>query len=407
MGVDASRQAELAKRLCRNEYWQRLWIIQEIAHAFRLDVRFGSSTRLEWEAFIEFVRKHEIDDRSGPIRLHRLRNEVVVGSCTLQALLVDHCDARCAEPRDKVYGLKGLAADADDLPVDYGKPLMEVWMDVMEFVNKKTTSKIPIMSFGALVRHLLMGDDITPLRRVLRPQGVTVNKSMHVGESKDPKSICHGWFRYWEDSVCGSIDGRDRDQRAKRRYVEEQSTGELSQRYKKCHQGEQQASACASAVTFDPDVRQSRQFHPVAGFALAAEYLDSTDNLAQMGKKDDVDKAPRLIQLRSRNSRITWQMGIASSQAEQGDLVVWVSGIRHAIVVRRSGNSKLGHAHLQVYGSAWITEDVARFENNHDERLRSFGPEDSLSLQMDAATIFVLVAQDDARCIGLTGREGL
>ncbi|KAK8092414.1 uncharacterized protein PG998_014899 [Apiospora kogelbergensis] len=127
-----------------------LWIIQEIVHAYQLVVCFGSSTRLDWETFMRVVMKHETC-QDGPGRLYRLRMEVAAGSSTLQALLFKHGDAVCAEPRDKIYGLKGLAADADDLPMDYRKPFMKIWRDVIMFVNKKKTlAETDIMSFGAL-----------------------------------------------------------------------------------------------------------------------------------------------------------------------------------------------------------------------------------------------------------------
>ncbi|KAK7990048.1 hypothetical protein PG989_010363 [Apiospora arundinis] len=386
-GVSGARQKELAKRLYKSEYWQRLWIIQEIVHAYQLVVCFGSSTLLDWETFMRFVMKHEIC-QDGPVRLYRLREEVAAGSSTLQAVLFKHGDAICAEPRDKIYGLKGLAADADDLPMDYGKSLMEVWRNVMMFVNKKKTpAETDIMSFGALVKHLLMGDDSTPLQSVLRPQGAAVSKSMHVGASKSPNTFHMDGFVIGKIQFVGpstaDIDADVESVNTWRRKVQDHFHRDIQ-------------SATRESNTLLSALLQLRQTRSCFNHASPTQWQIRSRSSSRSVDSVHHQNTPETGCVLA-NEGVAWRMGIASSQAEQGDLVVWVSGIRLAIVVRihRNGISKQGHAHLQVVGSAWMTEDVARSKVIHEKRCKSFDPEDCLSLQMDATTIFVLVAQDD------------
>jgi hypothetical protein len=54
--------------------------------------------------------------------------------------LLEACErSLCQDPRDKVYGLLGLASDVkdDDLPVDYSKSTFELFWDVVRFMYKQ------------------------------------------------------------------------------------------------------------------------------------------------------------------------------------------------------------------------------------------------------------------------------
>lgn len=117
------------------------------------------------------------------------------------------------------------------------------------------------------------------------------------------------------------------------------------------------------------------------------------------GPKPDPDRTgPRLIQLRPRNNQPPWKLGIASRQAEEGDLVVWLPETSHAVVVRVHHDVPGHHGRrlLQVFGTAWLTDDVARVPVDHQSRLALFNPADRLAVHVNAATLFVLLAGDDA-----------
>ncbi|KAK8108208.1 uncharacterized protein PG998_010221 [Apiospora kogelbergensis] len=164
-------EAEMVEQLYDDEYWRRLWIIQEVGQADSLQVCFGRSAPLKWEAFIHFIRMHN-KGSEGPIKLDQLRQSRLTGGYKLRALLSHHRHARCKEPRDKVYGLIGLADDAHRFPMDYAKTLIEVWTDVMHFTwLRGLLPSDEIIAFGALVKFLLMGDQSTPLQQALRLPG--------------------------------------------------------------------------------------------------------------------------------------------------------------------------------------------------------------------------------------------
>ncbi|TGO60704.1 hypothetical protein BCON_0033g00160 [Botryotinia convoluta] len=104
-----NEEREMVKELCTDGYWNRLWIIQEIGRVRQIEVRFGEID-MSWKAFIEVVILHE-NSHEGPLRLNSLLREKYSSIHTFRKLLSDHREALCKEPRDKIYGLVGLAAD--------------------------------------------------------------------------------------------------------------------------------------------------------------------------------------------------------------------------------------------------------------------------------------------------------
>lgn len=159
-----STQQQMVRHLLTDPYWDRLWILQEIGRAMRLRVSLGNES-YSWDDFMNLVAMYNSDRTTGPLKLDKLlRQEKYAGSCTLKRLIQDHREAKCAEPRDKVYGLVKLALDAGEFPIDYSKSLDEVWKDTMEFMNKwdPFKEKSQMLSFGALLKSLLMANHSGP-----------------------------------------------------------------------------------------------------------------------------------------------------------------------------------------------------------------------------------------------------
>ncbi|KAK4031280.1 heterokaryon incompatibility protein-domain-containing protein, partial [Parachaetomium inaequale] len=146
---ERSEKFRLHKTIYHDEYWTRLWIIQEIGKATQLQVCYvlgltiteSSSHSLEWNQLIQDVESHYTRHASdgggqgmteGPIRLDRQLRGKYTGSHSLLSLIETHRDARCKNPRDKIFGLVGLATDSThDFPIDYQKSLFEVWKDTL------------------------------------------------------------------------------------------------------------------------------------------------------------------------------------------------------------------------------------------------------------------------------------
>ncbi|KAJ4266056.1 hypothetical protein NW762_004029 [Fusarium torreyae] len=162
-----AQQRKLAKELYNDGYWSRLWIIQEIGLAHDIKVGFGNS-EVGWDPFIHFIAMNNVGS-DGPMKLKRQRQGKYTGSSSLLQLLQDHKEALCQDRKDKVYGLIGLASDAGGLIIDYQRSILEIWTDVMEFMNRRGLfADKDIVYVGGLVKSSLMGSNCLPLQQILR-----------------------------------------------------------------------------------------------------------------------------------------------------------------------------------------------------------------------------------------------
>jgi len=171
-----------AARIVENPYWTRLWIVQEMCLPRVLVFVYGSRIwRYEdleqWE-MLKAVRsspprtgiaEEAEDDRiSAILRLIDTRGTKHKDTMRLESLIELFAKNKCAEVRDRVYGLLGLANDVHpfskvdsevdpteeylrslDLQleslaepkrgrgtfkIDYSRPLYDIWTDVVKFV---------------------------------------------------------------------------------------------------------------------------------------------------------------------------------------------------------------------------------------------------------------------------------
>lgn len=143
------------ERICRNDYWKRLWIIQEVLLARRLTIYYHNDTA-SWDTFINSLVGPTFADCI-PLKLQRQREEKYTDGHKLQSLVEHHFDALCKEPRDKIYGLIGLANDCiEGYPQDYNKSLYEVWRDALICKGKDQDGpQHDIMKYGRLVKSVL------------------------------------------------------------------------------------------------------------------------------------------------------------------------------------------------------------------------------------------------------------
>lgn len=127
------------------QYWKRLWIIQEVALAAKIEIYWVESV-LSWETlqlFLEVVRTATMSSEGyaaadlNAIIDHGLRNPVPYRlyeqrrrhkpedmksmELPIHKLVKTYADAECAEKRDKVFALLSLARDCcrKAVPVDY------------------------------------------------------------------------------------------------------------------------------------------------------------------------------------------------------------------------------------------------------------------------------------------------
>lgn len=155
---------DMLDELYSDDYWSRVWIVQEIGKAQQIEVCYGLVADT-WEDFIRHFECERDTNRfpttSGPLKLSRSRDGKYKGAHTLWALLTMHYDAEALDPRDKIYGLVGLATDTHGFPINYKKSLFDVWEDTVKFCQEHgIVNGDNIVLFARLVRDLLGGNAV-------------------------------------------------------------------------------------------------------------------------------------------------------------------------------------------------------------------------------------------------------
>jgi hypothetical protein len=175
--------------LCRQAYWTRLWIIQEILMAKDIIV-FTGTEKLEWESFKYIFNGlldrstatlRPYDDISGeerkismsimtsiPAKLcqeqSRRSVDKPVGNCKpLLLLCSEYGEADCADVRDKIYGLHSLAPTCCRMfvTIDYSLPLWQVYRSLLHHhIHQHSDDQLPekvVSIFENLHRNLDVG----------------------------------------------------------------------------------------------------------------------------------------------------------------------------------------------------------------------------------------------------------
>jgi hypothetical protein len=125
------------ERVLHSQYWQRLWTVQEFELAQEILVMEGSKTIALDDMLDDINRyhsgvKYELQDRGYTLE-ETLRHEVIdrllhrgeMTDTSLEKLVLRYNQMQCADPRDTVYGLLGLATcnrspgDGELLQPDY------------------------------------------------------------------------------------------------------------------------------------------------------------------------------------------------------------------------------------------------------------------------------------------------
>jgi hypothetical protein len=143
--------------LCERPYWGRLWIIQEVCLASKLQIHCGSDS-MDWEDFLRFWKEGlERDTWSShmlPPCFTKLLEVGKLGGGTLENLIRSSRLFQCTDPRDRIYGILGLLRFPNDalrghvylnpeppagweLPVvDYSKTTAQLYLDIMRWCIK-------------------------------------------------------------------------------------------------------------------------------------------------------------------------------------------------------------------------------------------------------------------------------
>jgi hypothetical protein len=133
------------EQFCKSEYWERLWIIQEVVLARKVLVMWGA-------AILPFTAFHRVCERTMslkdfrnwnyrfilqlpdtlPAKLSQRRGATRTSDdtgATLLDLMAIFLDAACKDEKDKVFGLLSLSESCcrDSMPVEYSRSAFELY----------------------------------------------------------------------------------------------------------------------------------------------------------------------------------------------------------------------------------------------------------------------------------------
>jgi hypothetical protein len=145
---ESSRDENTLRPILNNPYFSRLWIVQELVLAKEIIVMIGNN-EIAWDALILACSPHMLlcteDDLDSPLRdsssiLDRLHAARVKEPDILSAVNA-FCGQKCADPRDKLYGLYGLLGrpNRGHTWISYDSPVRQVFQrfcrDVLNPLN--------------------------------------------------------------------------------------------------------------------------------------------------------------------------------------------------------------------------------------------------------------------------------
>ncbi|KAL8357909.1 hypothetical protein RB598_002611 [Gaeumannomyces tritici] len=370
----------MVQALQTDKYWSRVWVLQEIGRARKLRVCFGS-VWLTWGDFTKLLTLHNCDSNgSGPLWLDlKLRVE---RQHTLKQLLQDHQRSDCSEPRDRVYGLLGLASDASGFPVDYKKSLMTIWEDTMIFLNAHELMKesAEIIRTGQLVKGLLMSRTPNPLAQVMpRTHMPEAREGTGAGGSFHLQAVYLGSVVHVGSSVAdfvAKLSAADAWDAAVQDHFRDSEGGEAH------HMRVRTNTSCHYNCTWTTKAR--------AGSGTP-ETEDSSKQLLLEGIKPLDQGDSRLILIKNRpwwrHLSTEHKMGVASNSVLAGDSVFWVEYSRRALLARLGYNESRS-SHTRIVGTALTAEDLVSPCEKPDPNCDK---DDTSSIYVDAMTIFTIL----------------
>jgi hypothetical protein len=139
----SKREKQALGALVRRQYWQRLWIVQEVVLAKKARVFCGCSC-VDWPIFANFYENFDNSefDKSIPWLLLSEAGYKRGLRGSLWVLLQFSASLECSVVQDKVYGLLAIAdtnSTGEQLQPDYSKTLHETYDDVLLYLDEPST----------------------------------------------------------------------------------------------------------------------------------------------------------------------------------------------------------------------------------------------------------------------------
>jgi hypothetical protein len=139
-------------RLFHRAWFERLWVIQELAVSRKAIVSWGN-TQISWarlEKAAQFILRPGEANIPPPIRripplmgAHRitqvaLRSIFNVDTENILTVLHNTQEAKCSDPRDRLFAILGVVDDTEDIKIDYSIPVQQVYRNWAEKRIKRT-----------------------------------------------------------------------------------------------------------------------------------------------------------------------------------------------------------------------------------------------------------------------------
>jgi hypothetical protein len=402
--------------ICRVNYWTRTWIIQEFVQAGSLEVLCGAAS-LDWKDFEDVAAIIQSVKEAGsqpipayiqdfrhtiPFRLTSRRTSHT--SSSLSDLLAEFYDSRCAERRDKIYGVLGIADDfkttldedgegfsetnaattlgyRGPLQPDYSKHILEVYFEVFSYLTQSSTGRSPTQAIFLAQKALAITQaDIESYQAMLMIQAPHASLPCRLREISSP--ILPDYANFITETLPIWTSISDLRQRLERvdwsKYV-----GYEVRRKSRASVGRYSVSntpTTSTSVTGTQYIRSPLPTDMIGNVILAATHCEAVSHLynydtnshcdipfAQIfnhtydkrAHNNDVLQQPAIIIESNDDCGISpARIGFACTEARVGDLICQFSGLDLTIIARRIGS---GHE-LRLIGLAKMCTHEALIE---------------------------------------------
>lgn len=143
----SSHARSFFNELAASTYWKRLWIIQEIYLARRLELIVGCKC-VEFWSFAKVCVYNLSHDRSQYPRFTMLcdRENRARTSTSLERCMQLTRTAECHDVRDRIYGILGICFGIARLPVQYEHDTAGLFLDICVVVQPKRPKELEALS---------------------------------------------------------------------------------------------------------------------------------------------------------------------------------------------------------------------------------------------------------------------
>ena len=159
---EKTRDLDDVCELFRNDYFNRLWVVQEIFLSSHKRVLCGSIW-FELDDLVSTLQRKDTS-RLPPVEFLNFMllgheenmSEIERGQESLWYCISRFSAHKCEDPRDKVYGLMGLVRESDRLEVDYSKSIEDVFgQAVLSLRSRRFNNELYLVNELQLVTHVV------------------------------------------------------------------------------------------------------------------------------------------------------------------------------------------------------------------------------------------------------------